>query len=85
MSKSSNTFLLDEERLERIRRSLGARIRDRRREAGLTQAELGHPLTRAYIGMLEAGQVLPSLTTLIVLAERLGMTPDELIRSVNGG
>jgi transcriptional regulator with XRE-family HTH domain len=83
MAKSSNTCLLEEARLLRIRRTLGSEIRDRRRAAGLTQAELGRPLTRAYVGMLEAGLVLPSLPTLIVLAERLGMTPDELIRVVN--
>lgn len=83
MAKSSNTFLLSEARLEQIRRRLGHEIRERRRAAGLTQAELGRPLTRAYVGMLEAGLALPSLPTLIVLAERLGITPEELIHSVN--
>ncbi|HEY3522286.1 MAG TPA: helix-turn-helix transcriptional regulator [Candidatus Limnocylindrales bacterium] len=83
MAKSSNTFLLSEARLEQIRCRLGHEIRERRRAAGLTQAELGRPLTRAYVGMLEAGLALPSLPTLIVLAERLGITPEELIHSVN--
>ena len=35
-------------------------------------------------GMLEAGQTLPSIPALILIAERLGMTADELIRVVNG-
>lgn len=84
MGKSNNTCLLPEARLAAVRRTLGAEIRDRRRAAGLSQADLGRPLTRAYVGMLEAGQTLPSIPALILIAERLGMTADELIRVVNG-
>ncbi|HEU4672031.1 MAG TPA: helix-turn-helix transcriptional regulator [Candidatus Limnocylindrales bacterium] len=75
---------MPEARLAAVRRTLGAEIRDRRRAAGLSQADLGRPLTRAYVGMLEAGQTLPSIPALILIAERLGITADELIRVVNG-
>jgi transcriptional regulator with XRE-family HTH domain len=40
-------------------------------------------LTRAYISQLESGRTLPSLPALIVLAERLGTSADEILRSVN--
>jgi transcriptional regulator with XRE-family HTH domain len=83
MGKSSNNYLLTDARLASLRHRLGAEVRSRRRAAGLTQAELGDPLTKAYVGLLEAGRVLPSLPTFIVLAERLGMSPDELLRAVN--
>lgn len=84
MGKSSNTVLWSDERLRRFRERLGSVVRARRRAAGLTQAELGRPLTRAFVAQLEAGQVLPSLPTFVVLAERLGLTPEELFRVVNG-
>jgi transcriptional regulator with XRE-family HTH domain len=82
VGKSNNTCLLPEERLGAVRRRLGSEIRARRHAAGLTQAELGDPLTRAFVGQLEAGLALPSLPTFIALAERLGVPPDELLRRV---
>jgi transcriptional regulator with XRE-family HTH domain len=84
VGKSSYTCLLPEERLAAVRRRLGTEIRQRRRAAGMSQADLGRPLTRAYVGMLEAGLVLPSLPALILIADRLGITADELVRAVNG-
>jgi transcriptional regulator with XRE-family HTH domain len=84
VGKSSNTVLWTEERLRRFRERLGFVVRTRRRAAGLTQAELGTPLTRAFVAQVEAGQVLPSLPTFVMLAERLGLTPEELFRVVNG-
>ncbi|HET7028810.1 MAG TPA: helix-turn-helix transcriptional regulator [Candidatus Limnocylindrales bacterium] len=84
MGKSSNTILLPEARLEGLRNRLGTEVRARRRAAGLTQSELADPLTKAYVALLEAGRVLPSLPAFIALAERLGVAPDELLREVNG-
>ena len=84
MGKSSNTSLMDARRLDELRDRLATEIRARRRAAGLTQAELAYPLTKAYVGLLETGRSLPSLPTFIVLAERLGMTPEELFGLVNG-
>jgi transcriptional regulator with XRE-family HTH domain len=83
MGKSSNTVLLSEERLATLRRRLASEVRTRRRAAGMTQTQLADPLTKAYVGLLEAGRVLPSLPAFIVLAERLGMSPEELLRQVN--
>jgi transcriptional regulator with XRE-family HTH domain len=40
-------------------------------------------MTRAYISQVEAGRTLPSLPALIFLAERLGTSADEILRSVN--
>lgn len=84
MGKSSNTFLWPEDRLRRFRSRLGLEISTRRRAAGLTQAQLASPLTKAYVAQLEAGLVLPSLPTFVVLAERLGISPEDLFRAVNG-
>lgn len=40
-------------------------------------------MTRAYISQVEAGRTLPSLPALIVLAERLGTSADEILKAVN--
>ncbi len=83
MGKSSNTSLLPGERVSELRSRLGNEVRTRRRAAGLTQGQLGAPLTKAYVGQLESGRVLPSLPTFIVLAERLGTSPAELLAAVS--
>ena len=58
---------------------LGRRVRDQRRRRGLTQSQLGRPLSRGYVSALESGLTLPSLGTLWLLSERLGVTVGELI------
>jgi transcriptional regulator with XRE-family HTH domain len=58
-------------------------LRKRRLEANLSQSSLSAPLTRAFISQVEAGRTLPSLPALIVLAERLGTSADEILKSVN--
>lgn len=53
---------------------LGEKIKKRRRELGLTQAELtGEQITRNMLCQIEKGKAAPSLPTLTYLAERLGM------------
>ena len=53
---------------------LGERIKKRRLELGLTQAELtGEQITRNMLCQIEKGKAMPSLPTLQYLAERLGM------------
>ena len=64
---------------------LGRRVRAWRLRRGMTQGELGRPLSRAYISALENGLTLPSLGTLLLLSERLGVTAGELIDGVNQG
>jgi transcriptional regulator with XRE-family HTH domain len=53
--------------------NLGALIRSRRRELGLTQAELAARIEKSpsYISALESGSVAPSLTTLRHIAAAL--------------
>jgi transcriptional regulator with XRE-family HTH domain len=63
---------------------LGSRVRIERRRRGLTQSELGHPLSRSYISALENGSTLPSLGTLWLLSDRLGVSVAELIDGATG-
>lgn len=83
MGKASITNLLSADRAARLRSGLGLELRRRRLEAHLSQAKMSAPLTRAYISQVEAGRTLPSLPALIVLAERLGTSADEILKSVN--
>ncbi|MFC9330442.1 tetratricopeptide repeat protein [Kitasatospora sp. NPDC057015] len=58
---------------------IGERVQRLRRERGLTQRKLAEPAyTAAYVSTLEAGRVRPSEAALRHLAERLGVTFDEL-------
>ena len=61
---------------------LGAEIRRRRRALGMTQTQLGHPLTRAFVSAVETGRCLPSLRVLILFAERLQTSPAQLLDPV---
>lgn len=59
---------------------VGARIRQRRKELGLTQEALGHPAySKSYISQLENGQTWPSLPALLHIADRLGCSPAWLL------
>ena len=62
--------------------AIGREIRRRRVAAGLSQAEVGHPLTRAFVSAVENGHTVPSLASLVLLAERLATDPATLLRSV---
>ena len=83
MGKASITNLLPADRASSLRSSLGSELRRRRLAAHLSQVEMSASLTRAYISQLESGRTLPSLPALIVLAERLGTSADEILKSVN--
>ncbi len=83
MGKASITNLLAADRATHLRASIGLELRRRRLEANLSQANVSAPLTRAYISQVESGRILPSIPALIVLAERLGTSADEILRSVN--
>src|SRR5262245_545920 len=62
---------------------LGSRIRGIRRQRGLTQAELASSeLSESYISLIESGKRKPGPRTLRLLAERLGLTVDELTKRV---
>ena len=53
---------------------IGHELRERRVTAGLSQAELGSPLTRAYVSAVERGRVVPSLPALRLMTRRLDTT-----------
>ncbi|MEU5951277.1 helix-turn-helix transcriptional regulator [Streptomyces sp. NPDC047525] len=58
---------------------IGRRVLRLRTELGLTQRQLAEPAyTPAYVSTLESGKVRPSEAALRHLAERLGVTPEEL-------
>lgn len=48
----------------------------------MTQTELGWPLTRGYVSAIEHGRCLPSLAALAHFADRLKMSPAELLDPV---
>lgn len=61
--------------------AFGKVLRRVRREAGLTQEQLGFEadLRRTYVSLLELGQQQPSLTTILKLAAALQRRPGELL------
>ena len=65
-----------------INKQIGSRIRDLRKQIGLTQQELADrtELTKGYISQLENGIVAPSVITLLDLIECLGTNPSEFFR-----
>ncbi len=64
--------------------AFGKVLRRLRKEAGLTQEELGFEadLRRTYVSILELGGQQPSLRTLFKLAKAFDMPAHELIRRV---
>jgi transcriptional regulator with XRE-family HTH domain len=64
---------------ERNAAILGSRIRELRRRAGLTQAELGAPMTRSFVSAVEHGRALPSLPALLLMSARLGVPAGRLL------
>lgn len=65
--------------------AIGREIRRRRIAAGLSQTEVGRPLTRAFVSAVEHGHAVPSLASLVMLAERLATDAATLLGSVNRG
>ena len=61
--------------------SFGKRLRELRRERGLTAAELADRLgvSRAAVSQFESGASLPSLSTLFTMAACLGVSADLLL------
>jgi transcriptional regulator with XRE-family HTH domain len=62
---------------------LGREIRRRRLALGLSQSDLGLPFTKGFVSAVENGQCVPSLSALLLLAERLQMTAGKLLEEVN--
>ncbi len=63
--------------------TLGAKIKTLRLSKGLTQGELTRgEITAGLISQIESDRVAPSLRVITLLAEQLGVTPDELMNEV---
>jgi len=85
MQKSSITKLYGRGPNSEFARRLGLTIRIHRLAAGLTQTQLGFPLTKAFVSQVECGRTLPSLPALSLMADRLGISMGRLLDEVNGG
>lgn len=64
--------------------AFGHVVRELRHQAGLSQEELSFRCGRhrTYVSLIERGRNAPSITTLWLLAEALGVRPGEIIASV---
>lgn len=69
-----------------IRVAIGLNVQRIRRELGLSQEELSFRsgFTRGYISSLEAGRRNITILSLVKLADSLGTSVDQLIRTPNG-
>lgn len=77
MSTTRRRIVVDDTPLAR---SIGARIRERRLRAGLSQQKLAEGrYTKAYVSALETGSAKPSMAALNFLAGRLGTTAAEIL------
>lgn len=57
---------------DELLKRIGSRIRERRRELGLTQEELGGSVySKSFVSQVEKAQTSPSLEALAFFAERL--------------
>ena len=63
--------------------SVGANLKARREESGMTQAELAKVVctSRVVIAQYENGYKLPSLAALVRIADALGTTPAALLEA----
>jgi transcriptional regulator with XRE-family HTH domain len=63
--------------------AIGRELRRRRVDAGLTQAALGTPFTRAYVSAVEQGLAMPSIPALALLTDRLETPLEVFFQGVN--
>ncbi|OIR12523.1 transcriptional repressor DicA [mine drainage metagenome] len=64
--------------------AFGKVIRQLRKEAKLTQEQLGFEadLRRTFVSLLELGQQQPTLTTIFKLAKALNVSASEIVRLI---
>ena len=62
----------------------GAIVRGLREERGWTQEQLAEKsdMNASYLGFVERGDNVPTLTIIIQIAEGLGVEPGEILRQV---
>lgn len=63
--------------------AIAAELRSRRLAGGLSQVQLGDPLSGSYLSAIEAGKVVPSLPALLFMLERLGVSAPIFFEAVN--
>jgi transcriptional regulator with XRE-family HTH domain len=61
---------------------IGQVLREARRKHGLTQQQLAEPFSTAFVCSVELGNTMPSLPSLAILLERLGMSLAEFFSEV---
>lgn len=61
---------------------IGQVLREARRKQGRTQQQLARPFSTAFVCSVELGNTMPSLTSLAILVERLGMSMAEFFVEV---
>jgi transcriptional regulator with XRE-family HTH domain len=74
---------MDSQQIRRIFKvQIGERIQKYRKEAGMSQEQLGEKLgvSRQAVSKWETGESLPELDKIIQMAELFGVTTDELLR-----
>ena len=71
-------------KLRRAQRKFGKKVATLRNQKGLTQQQLGMDcgITTTKIQKIENGDVNPSLSTIIHLADRLGLKLDRFLRGI---
>jgi len=65
--------------------ALGAELRRLRVERGLSQRELGDPLSAAFVSAVERGTTVPSLPALAIMAARLRVPLSTIFAAINNG
>ena len=70
--------------MEEILVALVRRIRSERERHGVSQEDFAEDCGphRTAIGLLERGKSIPRLDTLLLVAQRLGLTASELVRGI---
>ena len=68
-----------------VGRKIGAKIREERKQAGLTQETLAEKadLSLSQVGYIERGEVKPSIDSLIRLARALDVDPSTLLEKLD--
>lgn len=62
--------------------AIGQVLREARRRQGLTQQQLADPFSTAFVCSVELGNTMPSLPSLAILLERLGISMAEFFIEV---
>jgi len=64
-------------------RRLGQELRRRRKNLRMSQSDVGHPFSRAYVSAVESAAACPRCRPWMLLAQRLNTTSGEILDAVN--